>query len=138
MILKLTRTDYTLLSTIGALTLDGEHLCYTLEDRVREDERSVGEWKLNAVTAIPRGEYKVVKTWSNRFKRQMYLLLNVPGFSGIRIHAGNRAENTEGCLLVGVEKGKDVIYQSRKALSLVEKLFDQAITNKEEIIICIE
>lgn len=89
--------------TIGKLRIDGKPFCDTLEDVVRPPlEKVWGE------TAIPAGTYKVILNQSNRFKCLMPLLLNVPGFDGIRIHAGNTAEDTHGCLLVGknTEKGK--------------------------------
>ena len=89
--------------TIGKLRIDGKAFCDVLEDVVRPPLEKV--W---GKTAIPTGTYKVILNQSNRFKCLMPLLLNVPGFDGIRIHAGNTAEDTHGCLLVGknTEKGK--------------------------------
>lgn len=81
--------------TIGKLFVDGEYLCFTLEDVVRPK-------KIYAETAIPAGRYKVVLTMSPRFKRVLPLLENVPGFEGIRIHSGNTADDTEGCILPGM------------------------------------
>ena len=52
-------------------------------------------------TAIPLGRYRLSITPSARFKEDLPLLADVPGFEGIRIHAGNTHEDTEGCLLVG-------------------------------------
>lgn len=95
-------------STIGTLTIDGKFFCYTLEDKVR----SV---KIAKVTAIPTGTYKVSQTVSNRFKILMPLLHDVPNFSGVRIHAGNKSEDTEGCILCGYTKAADFIGDSRKA-----------------------
>ena len=95
-------------STIGELSIDGVWECYTLEDI----ERPV---KIKAETAIAKGTYKVIINQSNRFKRLMPLLLNVPNFEGVRIHAGNTNHDTEGCILVGRTRSKDFIGQSRKA-----------------------
>lgn len=94
--------------TIGELSIDGRFECYTLEDTVREIRGvPVSVWKIPGQTAIPVGHYPVEITQSQRFKKPLPLLLNVPGFIGIRIHAGNTAANTEGCILVGKEVAPD-------------------------------
>jgi len=85
--------------TIGKLYIDGKYFCDTLEDAVRP-----AGVKIKGETAIPVGTYKVEMTMSNRFKRVLPLLLNVPNFDGIRIHRGNTAADTEGCILVGENK----------------------------------
>lgn len=100
-------------SIIGEMTVDGAFECFTLEDV----ERPV---KIKGETAIPKGTYKVIINQSNRFKRLLPLLLNVPGFEGVRIHSGNTNHNTEGCILVGQTRHKEFIGQSRKAFN---KLF---------------
>ncbi len=80
---------------IGDLFVDGVFFCHTLEDEKRADGLKVyGE------TAIPSGIYNVKLTMSNRFKRLMPLLLDVEGFSGVRIHGGNTSKDTHGCPLV--------------------------------------
>jgi hypothetical protein len=92
--------------TIGSLFLDSEFFCFTLEDtdRFLNDSMSVEEInkrKIYGSTAIPYGIYDIVVSYSNRFKKQLPEILNVKGFSGIRIHGGNTNEDTSGCILVG-------------------------------------
>lgn len=96
--------------TIGSLTVDGEWMGWTLEDTVRADGVKVfGE------TAIPAGSYNVDITWSPRFVRDLPLLTNVKGFVGVRIHPGNTAKDTQGCILVGLERYAKSIGKSRDA-----------------------
>jgi hypothetical protein len=87
-----TKTDRNI---IGDLFIDGEFFCYTLEDEIRPEGV-----KVYGATCIDAGRYKVILTKSNRFKRIMPLLLNVPNFEGIRIHGGNDSKDTHGCPLV--------------------------------------
>lgn len=121
--IQIKRLHKTKNSTIGELTIDGKFECYTLEDIEREV-------KIKAETAIPKGTYKVIINQSNRFKRLMPLLLNVPNFEGVRIHAGNTNHDTEGCILVGRTRGVDFIGQSRKAY---DSLFKKMKEAKEDI-----
>lgn len=95
--------------TVGQLYVDGVFFCDTLEDRVRDLNR---EKKVAGETAIPAGCYEVVVNWSPRFKRRLPRLLHVPGFEGILIHRGNRAEDTAGCILVGENRVKGAVVQS--------------------------
>lgn len=125
--LLLKRTEKTKNSTIGQLFVDGVFECFTLEDVEREV-------KIKNITAIPKGKYKVVITPSNRFKRNLPLLLYVPNYEGVRIHSGNVSADTEGCILVGETKRTDFVGNSRKAF---DKLFAKLKT-AEEINITIE
>ena len=88
-----------------------------LEDAVREiPGKPVKEWKVQNKTAIPAGDYEVIISNSQRFRRPLPLLLGVEGFAGIRIHPGNSSANTEGCLLIGSTwGGGDWIGSSSKA-----------------------
>lgn len=119
---------------IGRLEIDGEQVCFTLEDADREiDGQPVEIWKQKGRTAIPRGRYGVVKDWSPRFQREMLHVQNVPGFEGIRIHAGNDADDVEGCIAVGKTRGEDCIYQSRTALAILEREVFEALEHGEEV-----
>lgn len=95
--LTLTRDVFDPEFTLGVLTVDGKDFGYTVEDTIREV-------KVHGKTAIPEGRYRVDWTLSQRFGRYMPLLLNVPGFRGIRIHPGNSAADTEGCILPGLRR----------------------------------
>lgn len=86
--------------TIGQLAIDGAPYCYVCEDMVRPP----GAPKVYGQTAIPAGRYRVVITWSPHFNRMLPLLVNVPGFEGVRMHPGNTASDTEGCLLPGLDR----------------------------------
>lgn len=113
--------------TIGVLTIEGsDFTCYTLEDPVREVPGvPVKEWKVYGETAIPVGTYAVSVTYSPRFNTPLPLLAAVPGFEGVRIHAGNFARDTEGCILVGLQRADKSLVQSRAALSdLLPKILD--------------
>jgi len=82
--------------------------------------------KVYGVTAIPSGTYDVEITYSPKYKREMPLLKDVKGFTGIRIHSGNRAEDSEGCILVGQTKSEDFIGQSRLAYKALFKKLQAA------------
>jgi hypothetical protein len=88
--------------TLGSLMVNGKHLGFTCEDKDRKLEE--GNEKVYGQTAIPRGKYKVIISFSHRFKKPMPEVLSVPGFSGIRIHGGNTDADTLGCPLLGVNR----------------------------------
>lgn len=116
-------------ATIGTLSRESERLCYTLEDVVREQPaQPVSTWKIAGTTAIPAGRYEVRLTFSQRFQRILPILLDVPGFTGIRIHAGNRPEDSEGCILVGLDIGDNnaSVEQSRVAVEKVMTAIQRA------------
>lgn len=110
--------------TLGELSIDGQFFCYTVEDKVRP----VGE-KVFGKTAIPAGTYKVIINMSNHFKKEMPLLLNVPGFEGVRIHSGNTADDSEGCIIIGMVKTENGVGMSRVAFTkLMDKIKGQELT----------
>lgn len=115
-------------STIGELFLDERHFCWTLEDVVR-DVKILGE------TAIPAGVYKIELTFSHRFQRILPLLINVPDYEGVRIHPGNRASDTEGCILVGLAKSRDFVSSSKAAFAKVYLRIQDAINKGEDVTI---
>lgn len=114
--LTLTRTTRRRGYTEGVLTDEkGNRLADTLEPQWRALAR--GEKKVAGKTAIPEGTYDVVVTMSPRFGMNLPLLLDVPGFEGIRIHAGNNAEyDSRGCILVGERNAPGMIINSRVTL----------------------
>lgn len=118
--------------THGRLFVDNVFECYTLEDTDRhlEDERNK---KVYGKTAIPIGDYKVTINKSARFGTMMPLLHNVPQFTGIRIHSGNTAENTEGCILVGQTRGNSTILSSRNAFARLFTKMVEAQRRGEDI-----
>ena len=110
--------------TLGELSIDGEKFCHTLEPRWREQDAK----KVAGKTAVPAGRYPVVITCSPKFKQWLPLLLHVPGFTGIRIHAGNTSKDTKGCILVGENTSKGVLSDSRL---WVERLKRRIVDAKE-------
>ena len=119
------KADY----TIGKMYIDGEYFCDTLEDTDRglKQEYSLAElkeMKEYGKTAIPAGEYMVAVTFSNRFDKWLPLIHPVPAFSGIRIHSGNTHEDTEGCILVGKNKAKGKVLDSRKTMAELMRILE--------------
>jgi len=110
--LVLERKTYTEQSTVGELSIDGKFQCHTLEDVVRQDGV-----KVYGKTAIPSGAYDVTVTMSPKFGKLMPLVNDVPNYAGVRIHPGNDAEDTEGCILVGNTVAENFIGESRAAFA---------------------
>lgn len=138
--LRLSRRWFTDQATVGELFIDGVRECFTLEDQVRADRdpsTPEREAKVPGRTAIPAGTYRVTVTWSPRFQTQLPRLADVPGFTGILIHAGNTAEDTQGCILVGRSRGVDAIYESRKALAALLRRLEWAEQNGDPMTITI-
>lgn len=105
--------------TIGRLFIDGAYYCDVLEDCDRGldqgmSDEEIRRLKIYGKTAIPTGTYRVVLTYSNRFRKVLPEILNVKGYSGVRIHTGNTPEDTLGCILVGRNTKKGMVTESRK------------------------
>jgi hypothetical protein len=132
--------------TIGRLAVDGVKLCDTLEDPVRDlsdynhdgDFDDQGEGKIYGQTAIPAGEYKVIVSHSPKFNKRLPELLKVPGFTGIRIHAGANVKHTEGCILIGENKVKGSLVNSAYYVTTLIQMIDEAIDNGEKCTIIIK
>ena len=100
-----------------------EAFCDTLEPTWRDYRH--GAHKIKGRSAIPEGRYAVVISWSPKMKKWLPILLGVPMFSGIRIHAGNTAKDTEGCILVGENLKKGMVLNSNIWLHrLMEKIVE--------------
>lgn len=139
--------------TIGALEIAGQKVCDTLEDTDRnltdrQPEHVIAKLKVAGQTAIPTGTYRVdMDTVSPRFSRYTYYqqvcggklprLLGVKGFQGVLIHAGNTAQDTHGCILVGENKQVGTVLNSRATFEKLYKMMHEAQKKGEEITVTI-
>ena len=135
--IKLIRESFGDTFTEGKLLIDNVFECYTVEDtdRKMEDDLTV---KVNSKTAIPRGKYEVILSMSNRFQKILPEVLNVPGFTGIRIHSGNSSVDTEGCIILGSVNDKlddDWVGGSKIALTQFMAKLETAKENNEKVYI---
>lgn len=119
--------------TIGKLYIDDAYFCDTLEDTVRDTNKSGkfdnGEQKIKGKTAIPYGTYEIKWTYSPRFKKYTPQLMNVPSFEGIRVHAGNTSDDTEGCLILGENKQVGKVLNSRATINKFYQIIKEACSN---------
>jgi hypothetical protein len=151
--LKLKRIALRETYTIGRLYVDNHYFSDTIEDRVRDinkdgDLNDAGEGKVYGKTAIPYGRYEItMKVQSPKYSQRAsyawckgYLprLLNVPHFDGILIHAGNTADDSAGCLLVGENKVKGQVINSMATLKRLIPILKHASDSGEKIWITIE
>lgn len=140
--LVLKRYKRTEVSTIGNLFVDGQPECSILEDidRGLKSDMTLGtinSIKVHGKTAIPTGRYEIAITFSNKFKKYLPLLLNVPGFDGVRVHSGNVANDSDGCLLPGTVPTENAVLNSRVAFTALFTKIRSAI-KKEKVFITIE
>jgi len=132
--------------TIGKLYVDSRYFCETLEDKVRDlsdynhdgDFDDLEEGKVYGQTAIPAGRYKVIMHYWLKHKKDVPMLLDVPGFSGILIHGGSTAEHTLGCILVGQNKERGKLTNSSYYIYLLIDAIKNAINDKEEVFITVK
>lgn len=124
--LRLERTVLANDFTLGEFYINDMFHYFTVEDCVRKE-------KVKGKTAIPAGKYAVVITHSQRFGKRLPLLLDVPNFEGIRIHAGNTQLDTEGCILIGMGKYKEGVTNSRKAMDDFMPKLEQALSAGEDV-----
>lgn len=132
--LKLLRSTEAEISTEGKLFINDTIECYTLEDKDRHLED--GGEKVYGETAIPRGTYPISITHSQRFQKRLIYIHDVPQFTGVRIHPGNSAKDSSGCILVGsVNKQDDdnFIGGSRIAYNRLHEKVKSALDDGEEV-----
>ena len=136
--------------TIGHMYVNGKYLCDTIEDTDRGLNNDMRDYEITKAkvygkTAIPTGEYTVVMTYqSPRFSKKEYYkklcngylprLVNVRGFSGVLIHVGNNPDDTLGCILVGYNKVKGMVIDSKKAFEKLMKEYMLPAKEKGEAI----
>ncbi len=142
------RSTFTDKSTISNVSIDGNPECFFLEDvdRGLTDSMTLEEIKkikVHSVTAIPYGRYKVIVTKSERFSKMaghdiyLPLLLTVKGYDGVRIHSGNKPEDTEGCLLPGTTPGTNQVLNSKTAFIKLNDKINMAL-KKEDVYLTIK
>ena len=138
--------------TIGKMYIDGNVFCDTLEDEDRGLESTMSPERISNIkvygeTAIPSGTYEVrmthsprfsTRTWAKKYGGKVPELINVKGFSGIRIHPMNYPKDTLGCIGVGRNTVKGGITQSTEYYyKLLDDYILPAINRKEKILISV-
>lgn len=135
--------------TIGHLYVDGTYVCDVIEDADRglKDSMTLEEIRQKKIkdrTAIPQGNYKVtMNVISPRFSKKKYYkdfcggrlprITSVKGFDGVLIHIGNTDKDSSGCLIVGYNKEKGKVLNSKQAFEKLYKMLDSANRNGEKI-----
>lgn len=117
-----------------------EWFCNTMEPTARKLTSQmpltlIRRHKIIGKTAIPTGRYRILITRSRRFGRWLPLLLNVKGFEGIRIHAGNKPEDTRGCILLGFNRRKGYVLDSTRCVLTLVKMMTEAIAKGEKVFV---
>ena len=121
--------------TIGNLFVNGKYICDTIEDTVRILHSEAD--KVKDKTAIPKGRYKVILSYSPHFKRILPELLDVPYFKNIRIHNGNDENDSSGCIIVGLNKTKGKVLNSKETLNKLMTILEPAWEKEKEMYITI-
>ena len=134
--LTLKRLNLTPNYTEGELYVNGVYFCKTLEDTNRDLNKNGqfdnNEKKVYGETCIPYGKYKVILSYSPKFKRELPEILEVPDFQGIRIHRGNKISDTLGCILCGEKVKNGYLSNSTPYEIKLVELFKQAKLRNEE------
>ena len=138
--IKLIRKYYQAKYTIGRLYVNNRFFSDCLEPpSLPLTERSalgtILIAKYKGYRAIPTGRYRILITRSRRFGRWLPLLLNVKGFEGIRIHAGNKPEDTRGCILLGFNRRKGYVLDSTRCVLTLVKMMTEAIAKGEKVFV---
>lgn len=129
--------------TIGKMSIDGVYFCDTIEDKDRGlydfmSEDVLKKMKVYGKTAIPIGTYRVKMTYSAKFKKMMPLIDKVKAYDGVRIHCGNTADDSLGCIIVGKNKAVGKVLESRETFAKLYARIENAWNKHEEITIKIQ
>ena len=134
------KRDYTISRVFidGKRFGDSRNYCNALEDfdRGLTSDMSVDDIlsvKVYGKTAIPTGKYSVVLSWSSKFKKILPEVRAVKGFTGIRIHSGNTADDSLGCILIGQNTKVGMVTESRYWCNLLQKRISDAISKGEKV-----
>lgn len=134
--LTLKRLNLTPNYTEGELYVNGVYFCKTLEDTNRDLNKNGqfdnNEKKVYGETCIPYGKYKIILSYSPKFKRELPEILDVPNFQGIRVHRGNKISDTLGCVLCGEKVKNGYLSNSTPYEIKLVELFKQAKSRNEE------
>ena len=138
--IKLIRKYYKAKYTIGRLYVNNRFFSDCLEPpSLHLTERcalgTILIAKYKGYRAIPTGRYRILITRSRRFGRWLPLLMNVKGFEGIRIHAGNKPEDTRGCILLGFNRRKGYVLDSTRCVLTLVKMMTEAIAKGEKVFV---
>ena len=133
------RNEFSDSESLGTILVEyengtSEYVCESLEDTDRRLEHDP-EAKIPGETAIPRGLFELAWTRSPRFQRFMLEVLGVPGYTGVRFHAGNSHLDTEGCILTGQRRDGGRVLRSRLALERLEGIVVPAIQSGEKVML---
>ena len=121
----LKRLRFTDTYTEGELWINHTFFCNTIEDKNRDIDKDgkLDEEKVYGKTCIPYGIYEVINSFSNHFQKILPEVLKVPGFSGVRIHSGNTADDSLGCIIIGKKVSPGIVSSGRPLQAdLVEKI----------------
>lgn len=132
-LLRRTKTEH---YTEGELFNGEKKLCDTLEDRARTIKSKTD--KIIGYTAIPSGTYNIKWTYSPKFRRCTPELEQVPWFTSIRIHAGNTADDSSGCILTGIKDGAGRLKMSKVTTEKLYTLISSAILRNEYVKIIVD